>query len=318
MLGDDPATGLPVSLRKGPYGHYVQLGEASGNGVNSGEAAATDSSTDKEKANKKGRSKTKAKTEAEQKPKRISLPRDLDPETLDLEKALALLSLPRTLGTHPESGETITAGLGRFGPYLRSGDLYVSLRGDDDVLSIGLNRAIDLLSRARPGKAKGKNLGAHPEDGKPVLLKAGRYGAYVEHGDVRATLPAGTDPEALDVTQAAALLAEKAGRTAPKRKSKPPAPSRPTGRQARLARPPLHPESQQPSAPRSPRPGRSGRSSEPMSRLAATQTHCRRGDEYRTLNTFELRYRKSAIKDMRRLPSEVAHVIHRKLECHRR
>ena len=80
---------------------------------------------------------------------------------------------------------------------------------------------MDLLSRARPGKAKGKNLGAHPEDGKPVLLKDGRYGAYVEHGDVRATLPAGTDPEALDVTQAAALLAEKAGRTAPKRKSKP-------------------------------------------------------------------------------------------------
>ena len=137
------------------------------------------------------------------------------------------------------------------------GDLYVSLRGDDDVLSIGLNRAMDLLSRARPGKAKGKNLGAHPEDGKPVLLKDGRYGAYVEHGDVRATLPAGTDPEALDVTQAAAFWPKRPGGPLPSPNPSPRAPSRPTGRQAELARPPLHPESQHPSALRSPRPGRS-------------------------------------------------------------
>ena len=146
------------------------------------------------------------------KPKRISLPRGVDPQTLDLEKALALLSLPRTLGEHPETGQTITAGLGRFGPYLRSGDTYASLKGDDDVLSIGLNRAIDLLAGARPPRAKGKSLGEHPADGKPVLLKAGRYGAYVEHGTVRATLPAGTRPETLDLDRGVALLAQKAGR----------------------------------------------------------------------------------------------------------
>jgi DNA topoisomerase-1 len=216
LLGDDPATGLPVTLRKGPYGYYVQLGEAAAN-VAAGDAAvetegSTEDQTGGEKAKKKSRGRTKPKAEAAQKPKRISLPRDLDPETLDLEKALALLSLPRTLGTHPESGETITAGIGRFGPYLRAGDSYISLRGDDDVLSIGLNRAIDLLSRARPGKTKGKDLGPHPADGKPVLLKAGRYGAYVEHGNVRATLPAGADAETLDLERAVALLTEKAGR----------------------------------------------------------------------------------------------------------
>ena len=165
---------------------------------------------------------------------------------LDLAKALALLSLPRTLGAHPETGETIIAGLGRFGPYLRSGDTYISLRGDDDVLSIGLNRAVDLLSRARPGKTKGKDLGAHPADGQPVLLKAGRYGAYVEHGGVRATLPAGTDAEKLDLERATALLAEKAaesnaarqvevlqtGRRNRKEASHPPAP-RSTGEETR-------------------------------------------------------------------------------------
>jgi DNA topoisomerase-1 len=218
VLGEDPATGLPVSLRTGPYGPYVQLGESSGNNPAATEAAG-DAGKPKAKAKTKGKGKAK-EAKPTPKPKRISLPRGLDPETLDLDKALALLSLPRALGTHPDSGETISAGLGRFGPYLRSGDTYVSLRGDDDVLSIGLNRAIDLLANARPAKAKGKNLGIHPDDGKPVLLRAGRYGAYVEHGRVRATLPTGIDAESLDLDRAAALLAEKAERTAPKGKSK--------------------------------------------------------------------------------------------------
>jgi DNA topoisomerase-1 len=141
--------------------------------------------------------------------------------------------LPRTLGAHPETGEAISAGLGRFGPYLRAGDIYVSLKGDDDVLSIGLNRAIDLLANARPAKAKGKSLGEHPADGNPVLLKAGRYGAYVEHGTVRATLPQGTNPETLDLDRGLALLAQKAlrtgGKAAASRTARPPEPSSRTG-----------------------------------------------------------------------------------------
>jgi DNA topoisomerase I len=220
VLGEDPATGLPVSLRKGPYGHYVQLGGATDSDSAADEATGeTDPSPAKAKTKTKGRGKRKPDAGAKQKPKRISLPRGLDPATLDLEKALALLSLPRALGSHPETGEAINAGLGRFGPYLRAGDIYVSLKGDDDVLSIGLNRAIDLLSRARP-KATAKNLGVHPADGKPVRLKAGRYGPYVEHGSMRATLPAGTAAEMLDLDAAVALLTEKAERAAPKGKSK--------------------------------------------------------------------------------------------------
>lgn len=239
LLGDDPATGLPVSLRKGPYGPYVQLGEAAaaaGDAVDDaagkpggdGEAAvapdvdaaalpseAADSAPPAGKAKRKATAK-KVKAPPAPKPKRISLPRGVDPETLDLDKAVALLSLPRTLGEHPESGQMISAGLGRFGPYLRMGDTYVSLKGDDDVLSIGLNRAVDLLAKARPPKAKGKELGAHPGDGKPVLLIAGRYGPYVEHGKLRATLPAGTDAETLELQQALQLLAEKQGRSAGK------------------------------------------------------------------------------------------------------
>jgi DNA topoisomerase I len=185
VLGTDPASQLEVSVRKGPYGYYVQLGEAAENG------------------------------KGESKPKRISLPRGLEPDTVDVQTALALLALPRTLGLHPETGLAITAGLGRFGPYLRAGDTYVSLKGDDDVLSIGLNRAVDLLARARPGKSKGKSLGVHPTDGKPVVLKSGRYGPYVEHGKTRATLPDGVDADALDLDTAVAMLAEKAGRAAP-------------------------------------------------------------------------------------------------------
>ncbi|MBL8667363.1 MAG: type I DNA topoisomerase [Rhodospirillales bacterium] len=233
QLGEDPATGLPVSIRNGPYGPYVQLGEAaaapdgadpaSANGAGaaagpapgSGGEASSEAAPPDAKPKRKSRAK-KPKAPAAPKPKRMSLPRGLDAETLDLDKALALLSLPRTLGTHPENDQTISAGLGRFGPYLKMGDTYVSLKGGDDVLEIGLNRAVDLLAQARPAKAKGKDLGTHPDDDKPVRLMAGRYGPYVEHGKVRATLPAGVDAETLGIDQALTLLAEKQSRSAAK------------------------------------------------------------------------------------------------------
>ncbi|SOD89773.1 type I DNA topoisomerase [Caenispirillum bisanense] len=182
LLGQDPATGLDVTLRKGPYGVYVQLGEPEG--------------------------KTK--------PKRASLPKGMEPADVTLEKALALLSLPREVGKHPETGETILAGIGRFGPYLKHGDAYKSLGRDDDVLEIGLNRAVVVLAEAKAGRKAGapaKTLGEHP-DGGPVTLHDGRYGPYVQHGSVRATIPRDADKDAYTLDEAVPLLAAKAAKDA--------------------------------------------------------------------------------------------------------
>ena len=203
-LGIDPASGLKVSLRKGPYGHYVQLGE---NG------------TSPPKAEKPATGKKRAKGEKApkpEKPKRVSLPRGLEAADVDLPKALALLALPRPIGLHPETGETITAGIGRFGPYLKHGPAYKSLAKDDDVLTIGLNRAVALLAEAkganRRGGAPGKPLGDHPADGKPVTLHEGRYGPYVKHGKVNATLPKSVSPDQVTLAEALPLLEERAAK----------------------------------------------------------------------------------------------------------
>ncbi|WP_374447271.1 type I DNA topoisomerase [Stella sp.] len=179
-LGEDPDTGLPVWMRKGPYGQYVQLGDADGG----------------------------------DKPKRQSIPKGLAPGDVTLDTALALLALPRTVGTHPESGEPILAGIGRFGPYLKHGSVYKSLGAGDDVLTIGLNRAVDLLASApgRGGRQPGRPVGEHPDDGKPITVHAGRYGPYVQHGDIRATLPKGMVADAVTVAVALPLLAERAAK----------------------------------------------------------------------------------------------------------
>jgi DNA topoisomerase-1 len=189
VLGTDPATGLEVSLRKGPYGHYVQLGEAEG----------------------------KAK------PKRASLARNMAAADMDLERALALLNLPREVGRHPETGEPILAGLGRFGPYLQHTGSYVSLKGEDDVLTIGLNRAVALIADA-PAKAPAKTVGNHPKDGKPITLRTGRFGPYVKHGALMATLPKGVDADTLTLDKAVEVLSAKAARGGGKGGRKAPAP----------------------------------------------------------------------------------------------
>jgi DNA topoisomerase-1 len=175
ILGPDPDTGLVVSMRKGPYGVYVQLGDG----------------------------------DKEVKPKRASLPRGLSPADVVLQTALALLALPREVGKHPQDGQMITAGIGRFGPYLKHGSLYKSLTRDDDVLTIGLNRAVVLLAETKPKAAPLRVLGTHPDDKADIALFQGKYGPYVEHGRVRATLPKGVDAERLTVEQALALLATK-------------------------------------------------------------------------------------------------------------
>jgi DNA topoisomerase-1 len=178
-LGVDEATGEEITLRDGRFGAYVQRGEG-------------------------------------EKPKRGSLPKGMTPSDVTLEKAIALLSLPREIAKHPTSGEPILAGVGRYGSYVQHGKTYANLGKDDDVLEIGANRAIDLIVSKesgvgvrRFGSSAGRSLGDHPNGGA-VTVREGRYGAYVNHGKINATLPKGTDANALTLDEAVAMLAAKA------------------------------------------------------------------------------------------------------------
>jgi len=185
-LGIDPASGLPVALKKGPYGQYIQLGGSNGD-----------------------------------KPKRVSLPKGMEPEAVTLDIAIKLLSLPREIGRHPDSGEPISAGIGRFGPYLKLGTTFASLSADDDVLNIGLNRAVTVLAEAKSGGRRGpqliRELGAHP-DGGSVGLYRGRYGPYVSHDGLFASLPKAGNPDNFSLAEALPLLeAQKAKGKTPRR-----------------------------------------------------------------------------------------------------
>jgi DNA topoisomerase-1 len=140
------------------------------------------------------------------KPRRTSLPRGMDGAQVTLEQALALLALPRVIGLHPETREPIEAGIGRFGPYVRMGAVYGSLDRDDDVLSIGINRAVDLLAKKM---ANVRTLGMHPGDKQPVAVRKGRFGPYVQHGNTVANLPRNAAMEDVTLREALALLAEK-------------------------------------------------------------------------------------------------------------
>ena len=177
-IGTDPESGLTITLRKGPFGYYLQLGETG----------------QKDKS----------------KPRRVSLPSDMIPDTVELETALGLLSLPRDIGNHPETGKKITAGIGRFGPYVKHDGKFKSLKKDDDILNIGLNRAVSLLAEvSQRGGSIVRELGKHPDDDEPVTLKEGRYGPYVRHKRTNATLPKDTDQDALTLEEALALIATK-------------------------------------------------------------------------------------------------------------
>jgi DNA topoisomerase-1 len=179
-LGVDPDTGLTVFLKAGRFGPYVQLGEG-------------------------------------EKPKRASLPKGWSPAAMDLEKALRLLRLPREVGPHPEDGAPILAGIGRYGPFVQHNGTYANLSSVDEVFEVGLNRAVAALAekKAAASARRGgeptalKDLGAHPADGQPVRVLAGRYGPYVKHGATNATIPKGTDPQALTLEEALALIAER-------------------------------------------------------------------------------------------------------------
>ncbi len=180
LLGTDPETGLPVTRHQGRFGPYVQLGEA-------------------EKGSK-------------EKPKRVSIPKGVDPETVDLEYALKLLSLPREVGKHPETGKPILANIGRYGPYVQHERTYANLPSVEDVFTIGINHAVDLIAQkaAKSTRRELKSLGEHP-DGGEILVMDGRYGPYVKWKRSNATLPKDLAPEDVTLEQALELIAAKAG-----------------------------------------------------------------------------------------------------------
>jgi DNA topoisomerase-1 len=136
--------------------------------------------------------------------------KDTDPATVDLPMALDLLALPREVGLHPEDSKKITAAIGRFGPYLRHNSIFYSLKGDDDVLSVGLNRAVTIIADS-PKKDPPKSLGDHPKDKKPVTQRTGRWGPFVQHGKIRANIPKDMDVEKITLEEAVALIAAKLG-----------------------------------------------------------------------------------------------------------
>ena len=184
-LGKDPETDEDVTLRSGRFGPYVQRGE--------GKEA-----------------------------KRSSLPKGWKPEDIDFEKALQLLALPRDVGPHPETSKMITAGLGRYGPFVLHDGTYANVDSIEDVFTIGLNRAVIVLAekQSKGGRGRGtpaalKELGDHP-DGGPITVRDGRYGPYVNWAKVNATLPKGKDPQSVTVEEALALIVEKAGKSGSK------------------------------------------------------------------------------------------------------
>lgn len=183
LLGED--AGDEIFLKSGRFGPYVQRGEA---------------------------------TKEAPKPPRASLPKGWAPAEMDLERALMLLNLPREVGPHPEDGEMIEAGIGRYGPFVKHGRTYANLKEVDDVFTIGMNRAVEeLAKRASRGSARTaatplKELGEHPTEGGPVNVMDGRYGAYVKFGKVNATLPKDVKPEDVTMDMAVQLISEKAAK----------------------------------------------------------------------------------------------------------
>jgi DNA topoisomerase-1 len=187
-LGKDPESGRPIILKQGPYGPYVERPAAS-EGV---------------------------------KPERTSLPQGRKPADVDLAYALKLLSLPRPLGVDAATGEEVVAGLGRYGPYVRRGKTFANLRSEDELFGVGLAEAMARIAlKEAGGKAVLKELGPHPDSGKPVQVLSGRYGAYVSDGEVNATIPKEWDPAEVGMDEAVDLLKERAAKGGGRRGRRP-------------------------------------------------------------------------------------------------
>ena len=175
VLGIHPDYDQPVLAKQGPYGPYVQLGD----------------------------------DDQEGKPKRMSLPKGMKLEDVDFQTGVDLLRLPRTLGEHPDGG-VVKASIGRYGPYVQHGSTFASLKKDDDVLTVGLDRGLELLAQKKRRNQPLRTLGAHPETGDPIEVFEGRYGPYVKHKRTNATIPKDTDPDEVTLEQAVELIAAKA------------------------------------------------------------------------------------------------------------
>jgi DNA topoisomerase-1 len=184
-LGMDPATGKDLLLLKGPYGHYIQVGPTLQGAAEKPKRAAW--------------------------PRNIAVPSAATPEALDT--ALKALSLPRQLGVHPKTGKPVEANVGRFGPYVKHDGAFKSIPKTESVFTISLSRAVELLAQEKGRGPGGRRLGAHPEDRQSVTIHKGRYGPYVKHGRINATVPADIDPETLSLDDALKLLTAKAERS---------------------------------------------------------------------------------------------------------
>ena len=165
-----PSTGDKVWIKKGPYGHYVQLGET--------------------------------KT-------RKGIPKTFPLADVDLEYALKLLSLPREVGNHPDTNDVITADYGRYGPYIKCGRKNASLRGQETPLDITLERAVELLANKNKTSSEIKTLGEHPKTGETLVIKEGRYGPYISDGKVNASLKGDLDPTSLSLEEAVTIIDQK-------------------------------------------------------------------------------------------------------------
>ena len=194
ILGQDPETGLDVHIKNGRFGAYIQLGDTG---------------------------------ETEEKPKRAGIPKGKTPAEMELDYALKLLSLPRLVGTHPETGDDIMADIGRYGPYVKAGKQSASLENPDEVFDIGVNRAVTVIAERKakgPARAAGgsviKELGEHPDDGKPIKVLDGRFGPYVKYDKVNATIPKDENPEEVTLERGLELIAARIAKGPAKKRKK--------------------------------------------------------------------------------------------------
>jgi len=190
VLGIDEETKKEIKLLSGRFGPYIQLGD----------------------------------NDTKDKPKRSSIPKGIPAAEIDLAKANYLLSLPREIGLHPESGEMITINYGRYGGYLSCAEKNASLEDISEFFEIGINRAVSLLANAKPGRLKSsseiKTLGDHPDDKKPVKVMKGKFGPYIKYKTINATIPDQYDPETISMDEALDLIERKLEKDGKSKKKK--------------------------------------------------------------------------------------------------